>query len=139
MDIGMKKHGIALLADNHPSMLAGVRCLLEDLFSVVVMVDDEASLVEAINKMIPDVLIVDLSLPVTGGCNIMRQLAGRFPDLKIIVLSIHDEPAAVQASLAAGVAAFVLKRAAATDLVQAVKEVRKGKTYISPEVRPRSM
>jgi DNA-binding NarL/FixJ family response regulator len=137
MDMGMK-YGCALLADNHPNMLVGVRSLLEDLFTAVVMVADEASLFAAISKMTPDVVVVDLSLPVAGGCNIMRQLSSRYSGLKIIVLSVHDEPAAVQASLAADVAGFVLKRTAALDLVEAVKEVLEGRTYVSPDVRPPS-
>ena len=66
------------------------------------MVADEASLLETIPKMAPDLVVVDLSLPATGGCNIMRHVSSRHPGLKVIVLSVHDEPAAVAASLAAG-------------------------------------
>lgn len=134
MDIDMK-YGCALLADNHPTMLEGARSLLEDLFTVVVMVADEASLFEAITKMTPDLVVVDLSLPVCGSCNIMRQLNRRYPGLKVIVLSVHDERAAVEASVAAGVAGFVLKRTAGTDLVRAVQTVLSGGTYVSPAVR----
>jgi DNA-binding NarL/FixJ family response regulator len=134
----MKKYGSALLADNHPNMLAGVQSLLENLFTVVVMVTDEASLHVAIIKMTPDVVVVDLSLPVEGSYNIMLELSSRYPGLKIIVLSVHDEPAAVQASLAAGVAGFVLKRTAVRDLVEAVEAVLEGRSYISPDVRPQS-
>src|SRR5580698_9476853 len=111
MDTVMK-NGCALLADNHPTMLVGVRSLLEDLFDVVVMVADEVSLFDAITKMTPDLVVVDLSLPVSGSCNIMPKLRGRYPALKVVVLSVHDEPAAVAASLAAGAVGFVLKRTA---------------------------
>ena len=65
------KYACVLLADNHPPMLASVRILLEDLFSVVVMAADAASLFEAVVKMTPDVVVVDLSLPVVGNSNIM--------------------------------------------------------------------
>jgi DNA-binding NarL/FixJ family response regulator len=137
MDTVMKC-GCALLADNHPNMLAGVRSLLEDLFDVVVMVADEVSLFQAITKMTPDLVVVDLSLPVSGSCNIMRALSSRCPGLRVIVLSVHDEPEAVAASLSAGAAGFVLKRTAVRDLVEAVQAVQEGKTYVSPAVFPRS-
>ena len=124
--------GSHLLADSHPPMLAGVRSLLEGLFEVVVMVADEASLIAAIHRMRPDVVIVDLSLPTSGGANIARRLTRDFAGLKVIVLSIHDESTAAQQVLAAGVAGFVLKRTAATDLVEAVRAVLGGGTYVSP-------
>jgi DNA-binding NarL/FixJ family response regulator len=132
------KYGCALLADSHPNMLAGVRSLLEELFKVVVMVADEASLLEAVPRMAPDIVVVDLSLPATSGGNVMRQLRDRHPQLNVVVLSVHDEPAALHASRAAGAAGFVLKRTAATDLVEAVHEVLAGRTYVSPDIRTRS-
>jgi len=135
MDTVMK-NGCAVLADYLSNMLAAVRSLLENLFDVVVMVADEVSLYEAITKMTPDLVVVDLSLPVSGGSNIVRALSRRYPELKMIVLSVHDEPAAVAASLAAGATGFVLKRAAVLDLVEAVQAVRQGGTYISPDARP---
>ena len=124
--------GSLLLADSHPPMLAGVRSLLEGLFEVVVMVADEASLIAAIHRMRPDVVIVDLSLPASGGANVARRLTREFAGLKVIVLSVHDESTAVHQVLAAGVAGFVLKRTAATDLVEAVRAVLGGGTYVSP-------
>jgi CheY-like chemotaxis protein len=133
------KFSCAVLADNHSNMLAGVRSLLEDLFEVVVMVADEVSLFEAITKMTPDLVVVDLSLPVRGSCNIMRPLNSRYPALKVIVLSVHDEPAAVTASFEAGAAGFVLKRTAVRDLVEAVQAVREGRTYVSPDARPQAL
>jgi DNA-binding NarL/FixJ family response regulator len=134
----MKCYGCVLLADNHLNMLAGARSLLKELFSVVVMVADEASLFEAVRQMEPDVVVVNLSLPVTGNKNIMPQLSSRYPGLKIIVLSVHDEPAAVQAAFAAEVSGLVLTRTGATDLIEAVRTVLEGRTYISPDARPHS-
>jgi DNA-binding NarL/FixJ family response regulator len=132
------KHGCVLLADSHPKMLADVRRLLEDLFSAVVMVADEASLLEAIPRMAPDIVVVDLSLPTTHGSDIMRQLCNRHPTQKVIVLSVRDEPATVLASHAVGVAGFVLTRTVSTDLGEAVKALLAGRPYVSPDVLPRS-
>jgi DNA-binding NarL/FixJ family response regulator len=112
-------------------MLEAVRGLLAGKFSTSVMVADEASLLEAVGRMEPDLVVVDLSLPVKGGINVVHTLCGRYPDLRVIVLSVHDEQAALSQTLGAGAAGFVLKRTAAVDLTSAVDAVLKGETYVS--------
>src|SRR5947209_754986 len=126
------KQGRVLLADSHLPMLQGVRSLLESRFAAVVMVADEGSLLEAIERLDPDLVIVDLSMPVQEGTNVARQLIGRFPGLRLIALSVHDEPTVAGRLRDAGVAGFVLKRAAATDLMPAVEAVLGGGSFISP-------
>jgi DNA-binding NarL/FixJ family response regulator len=128
------KYSHVILADSHHNMLEGMRGLLESLFEAVVMVADENSLFEAAEKLKPDLAIVDLSLPVSGEINIVRQLKGRFPDLRLIIMSVHDEPTVVNEVMAAGAAGFVLKRSAASDLIPGVEEVLGGRTYISPSI-----
>jgi DNA-binding NarL/FixJ family response regulator len=113
-------------------MLEGVRNLLEDLFETVFMVADEASLIEAAEKLKPDLIVADLSLPVTKEINIARRLKKAFPDIKLIILSIHDEQAAVGECIEAGACGVVLKRMAVDDLVPAVEAVLKGAIYVSP-------
>ena len=129
------KHGRVLLADSHLGMLGGVHSLLDALFAAVLMVADERSLLEAVTTFKPDLVVVDLSLPRGGEANIARRLLGRHPDLRLIVLSVHDEPTVVGPMLSAGVAGFVLKRSAATDLIPAVEEVLRGGTYVCPALR----
>jgi DNA-binding NarL/FixJ family response regulator len=128
------KCGCVLVADSHPGMLEAVRSLLETLFAAVVMVADEESLLATIPRVQPDLVVVDLSLPVEGHPHIVGRLGKQFPALKVIVLSIHTETEAAQAALRAGAAGFVLKRTAVTDLNEAVRAVRGGKTYVSPTV-----
>ena len=128
------KLGRLLVADCHPEMLEGIRSLLGPLFEAVVMVADEASLHKAVEKFEPHLAVLDLSLPASGGENIARQLRKRYPGLKFIVLSVHDELTVVEEVLGAGASGFVLKRAAATDLLPAVSEVLSGGTYVSPAV-----
>jgi DNA-binding NarL/FixJ family response regulator len=99
------------------------------------MVANERSLVEAVDRIAPDLAVVDLSIPVAEGTNVARQLKRRYPSLPLIVLSVHDEPAVASQLLAAGVAGFVLKRTAATDLVPAIEEVLRGGKYVSRSVR----
>jgi DNA-binding NarL/FixJ family response regulator len=113
-------------------MLAAVRGLLQAKFATTVMVADEASLLEAVARVQPDLVVVDLSLPVSGGVNIVHTLFQRFPGLRVLVLSVHDEQAAAGQALGAGAAGFVLKRTAAVDLTVAVDAVLRGETYISP-------
>src|SRR5262249_24261169 len=129
-----------LLADGHPNMLGAMWGLLKDRFAATVMVADEPSLREAVTRMEPDLVVVDLSLPVSGGCNGGRSLLSRHPGLRVIVLSVHDEQTALSQVLCAGAAGFVLKRSAAGDLAAAVDAVLRGETYVSPVLnwRPNS-
>ena len=113
-----------LLADRHHGLTEAVRGLLETAFGSVVMVADEASLLEGAGRLQPDVAIVDLSLARESGLGWLGELRQRCPDLKVIVLSVHDELAVRRAAIDAGADAFLLKRAIATDLLPAVERVR---------------
>ncbi len=113
-----------LLADRHHGLTVGVRGLLETAFATVVMVADEASLLDGASRLRPDVAVVDLSLAEHSGLDWLGALRERQPGLKVIVLSVHDEQSVRRAALAAGADAFVLKRAIATDLLPAVALVR---------------
>jgi len=114
-----------LLADRHHGLTEGVRGLLATAFGSVVMVADEASLLEGAGRLQPDVAIVDLSLARDSGLNWLQTLRQDCPDIKVIVLSVHDERSVRDAVLKAGADAFVLKRAIATDLLNAVNAVRR--------------
>jgi two-component system secretion response regulator SsrB len=121
-----KKRSCVLLADRHHGLTEGVRGLLETTFGTVVMVADEASLIDGAGRLQPDVVVVDLSLAQDAGLGWLRTLRQRCPDLKVIVLSVHDEQSVRKAAMEAGADAFVLKRAIATDLLSAVDAVRGG-------------
>jgi DNA-binding NarL/FixJ family response regulator len=131
------KHARLLIADAHQNMLEAVRRLLRGLFEVVVMVADGDSLTQISVAVKPDLIIVDLSLPVSGTGNALRHLRlnDSLPSAKVIALSIHDETEAVREAFAAGAMGFVLKRAAATDLIPAVSMVLHDHRYISPGVQ----
>jgi DNA-binding NarL/FixJ family response regulator len=128
------KQGKVLLADNHQNMLEGVRTLLENLFETVFMVADEASLMLAAEKIKPDLIVADLSLPVTKEINVARRMRTAFPQIKLIILSIHDEQTAFGECIEAGASGIVLKRRAVDDLVPAVEAVLKGGTYVSTSI-----
>ena len=129
-----------LLADRHHGLTEGVRGLLETAFGSVVMVADEASLLEGAARLQPEVAIVDLSLARDNGLGWLRTLRQRCPDLKVIVLSVHDEESVRSAAIEAGAAAFVLKRTIATDLLPAVDALRSGQSVekTTDEGRPTS-
>ena len=135
------KQGKVLLADKHQGMLAGVRNLLESNFDKVFMVADEDSLIEAAEKITPNLIIADLSLPVSQEINIARRLNKLFPEVKLIVLSVHDDSAAITECIEGGAKGFVLKRSAVNDLVPAIKAVMQGASYISPsaQIKPENI
>ena len=99
--------------------------MLETAFGTVVMVADEASLLDGAARLRPDVAVVDLSLAEDYGLSWLRTLKERGPQLKVIVLSVHDEQSVRRAAMEAGADAFVLKRDIATDLLPAVECVRR--------------
>ena len=117
-----------LLADRHHGLTEGVRGMLKTAFGTVVMVADEASLLEGAGRLQPDVAIVDLSLTEGGSLGWLKALHLRCPDLKVIVLSVHDEQTVRRAAMEAGADAFVLKREIVTELLHAVECVRDGRS-----------
>ncbi|MGD9076621.1 MAG: response regulator transcription factor [Desulfobacteraceae bacterium] len=127
----MMKNGLVILADKHQDMLEGIRGLLETVFDTVVMVADRDALFETAQRLEPDLAIVDLSLPIASEINIVRQFKERHPDLKCIVLSVHDDEEVIEQVLSSGAVGFVLKRTAGADLIPAVVEVLEGRTFVS--------
>ncbi len=115
-----------LLADGHQGLTEGVRGLLETAFGTVIMVADEASLLEGARRVQPDVAVVDLSLSCHGDLEWLRALRERCLGTKVVVLSVHDEESVRQAAIEAGADAFVLKRSLATDLLPAIARLRGG-------------
>ena len=126
------RQGRVILADKHPNVLGGIRRLLEAEVETVLMVADETSLKHALEHFNPDLVVADLSLPVSTNTNIARELKKNFPQIKVIILSIHDESSVIEDVMASGIEGFVLKRRAVIDLIPAIRQVRRGLKYISP-------
>jgi len=116
-------------------MLAGIRRLLEDEAQTVLMVTDEISLNHALETFNPDVVVADLSLPISTETNIAWVLKKNFPRIKVIILSDHDEKSVLDDVMAAGVEGFVLKPRAVIDLIPAIRGVLQGCKYISPDMK----
>jgi DNA-binding NarL/FixJ family response regulator len=126
-----------LLADRHHGLTEGIRGLLETEFPAVVMVADETSLLESAARLHPSVVVADLSLT-RGDCfGWLRRLLNRCPELRVIVLSAHDESSVMQSALDAGAVGFVRRCEIVPQLLDAVEAVLAGRRYI-PEIGQRN-
>jgi DNA-binding NarL/FixJ family response regulator len=127
------RQGRVILADKHPNVLGGIRRLLEAEAETVLMVSDQISLMHALEHHIPDVVVADLSLPVSTETNIAWELKKNFPKIKVIILSNYDDRSVVDDVMALGIEGFVLKHRAVIDLIPAIRDVRRGLKYVSPD------
>jgi two-component system NarL family response regulator len=114
-----------LLADRHYDLTEAVRGLLETMFDSVVMVADEASLLDSAGRLRPEMAIVDLSLAHDRSLGWLRALRQRCPELTVIVLSVHDEPSVRRLAKEAGADGFVLKHSIVTDLLPSIEDARR--------------
>jgi len=112
----------------------GIQKLLEPEFELVASVADGRSLVTAASKLQPDIAVVDISLPLLNGLDASRHIKKANPGIKIVILTMHSESNFVTEAFRVGVSGYVLKQSVASELVQAIREVRKGRTYVSPMV-----
>ena len=129
------RQGRIILADKHSNMLTGIRRLLEDEAETVLMVTDEISLNHALENFSPDIVVADLSLPTSTETNIAWLLKKKFPKIKVIILSVHEEKSVLDDVMAAGVEGFVLKTRAVIDLIPAIHGVLQGCKYISLDMK----
>jgi DNA-binding NarL/FixJ family response regulator len=125
-----------LLADDHPLFLEGVRRFLENKYDVVGTVADGKALIAAAQTLRPDIIVVDISMPEMNGLAAAQIIGGTVPSAKFIVLSVHSDQAYVSEAFRAGARGYVSKRAAAAELLTAIKQVLEGRTYVTPLVTP---
>ena len=125
-----------LLADDHPIVLAGIRALLQGASEIELVgeVSSGPQALTAIKAELPDVAVLDISMPGLNGLDLARRLADECPTVKIIMLTVHEHRAYVQPVLQAGARGYLLKRSAAEELVRAVRAVAGGGIYLDPAV-----
>jgi DNA-binding NarL/FixJ family response regulator len=121
-----------LIADDHILVAEGVEKLLEHNFELVGRVADGRALVRAVEKDRPDIALVDIALPLLNGLDACRQIKKAAPEVKLLILTMHAEQYFVTEAFRAGVSGYVLKQSAAEELMLAIKEVLKGRLYVSP-------
>jgi DNA-binding NarL/FixJ family response regulator len=128
---GMTKPRI-LLADDHTLFVEALQKVLEPEFELVGSVGDGRALLEAAPRLDPHVILLDLSMPLLNGIDAAQQLRRLVPDAKMVFLSMHGDPTYVTEAFRAGASGYVLKRASATELIQAIRAALRGQMYVSP-------
>jgi DNA-binding NarL/FixJ family response regulator len=126
------KRASVLLADDHTIVAEGLQSLLEDEFELVGTVTDGRALVEAALKLRPDVILADISMPLLNGLDAVRQIRKQQPGARVIFLTMHAEAQLVAEGFKAGASGYLLKQSAGEELIRAIREVLKGRTYVTP-------
>lgn len=123
-----------LIADDHAIVRAGLRALLlEDAtFNLVGEAVGGYEAIELVERTNPDVLILDLSMPDLDGISVTRKIKPQFPDLKILILTLHEDEALLKEAIKAGATGYILKRAAEAELISAIRVILRGDLYIDP-------
>jgi two-component system response regulator NreC len=131
----MKKIRI-LLADDHTVVRKGLRLLLEsqDGFEVIADACDGRETVAFAEQHQPDVVVLDVAMPILNGIEAARQISAKFPNTAIVFLSMHSDESYVLKALKSGARAYLLKDSAEYDLIAAIKAVSEGKAFFSPAI-----
>jgi DNA-binding NarL/FixJ family response regulator len=124
-----------LIADDHTMFADALRLVVEGRFEVAGVVGDGLSLVAEANRLKPDVIVVDIGMPLLNGFDAAQRVRATFPKVKIVFLTMQDDPVLAAAASSLGCAAFILKRSAASELMVAIEHVLNGKSYITPKLR----
>jgi two-component system response regulator NreC len=125
-----------LIADDHGVLRAGLRALLESEAGMEV-VGEAGSGEEALllaQKLLPDVVLMDVSMPEIGGIEATRRLVKKLPEARVLILTVHEDGAMLQEAIQAGAAGYVLKRALKPELIMAIQAVARGDLYIHPSM-----
>lgn len=123
-----------LIVDDHAIVRAGLRLLIsgqEDM-TVVGEAGSTQDGIDAAERLSPDVALIDLSLPGEGGIEAIRQLRRTRPRVRTVALTMHDDPVYLRSVLSAGGSGYVVKRAADSELLAAIRAVREGRSFVSP-------
>lgn len=128
-----------VIADDHRVVRSGLRLLLESEggFEVLAEADDVAGARHYVRALRPDVLVLDLNMPGESSLSAIPSLRKEVPETQIVVLTMQDDPAFAREALRAGALGFVLKRAAETELIEAVRLAARGERYLNPQLGAR--
>jgi len=120
-----------LLADDHVLVLEGFRRILEEQFDLVGMVEDGRALVKAAGKLQPDVILLDISMPLLNGIEAARQIKHNQPKAKLIFVTMHGDPAYVTEALRVGASGYLLKRSPPAEMIQAIRDALLGRVFVT--------
>jgi DNA-binding NarL/FixJ family response regulator len=124
------------LADDHTILRAGIRALLENEPDMIVVgeAEDGRSAVKLACQLFPDIVLMDIAMPLLSGLEATRQIRHDCPPVKVLILSMHDNEEYIRQALANGAMGFVLKDAAAHELLDAIRAIHRGEAVLSPAV-----
>jgi DNA-binding NarL/FixJ family response regulator len=125
-----------LVADNHEAILAKVEGLLGDDFDIIDSVSNGQDAVNEVIRSRPDILIIDISIPILNGLEAASQLRSRNSGTKIVILTVHEDPEIISAALESGATGYVFKERVTTDLVPAIQACLQGGRFISRPAQP---
>ena len=128
-----------LIADDHNLLLEGYRLMLEPEFELAGSVEDGQALLTEAQRLKPDIILLDISMPLLNGIDAARQLSKCLPAAKLIFVTMHADADYVTEAFRAGASGYLLKRAAASELLNAIRETLKGNRYVSPLVTRNSL
>lgn len=123
-----------IIADDHKIVLDGLKSLLEKEFTIAGLAGDGIELVHLVKARQPHVVVADASMPKLNGIEAIRQIRAFDSDVKTIVLTMHNDVAYAVHAFVVGANGYIIKHAAADELITAIKEVLKGRTYITPHI-----
>ena len=125
-----------LLADDHAIIIEALRSLLSESYDVVGVVTDGRALLAEATKLRPDVIVLDVAMPLMNGLDAATHLKQLLPNAKVVFLTMKDDPNLAAAALNLGAIGYVLKHSAASELLKAISEVLRGKSYVTPKLKP---
>jgi DNA-binding NarL/FixJ family response regulator len=125
-----------LIADDHVIVADGLRLVLEKHYNIVGSVVDGRALITEALRLKPDVIVVDIGMPLLNGLDAAKRVREQLPKVKLVFLTMQDNPNLAAATLELGSAAFVLKQSAGSELLKAIDQVMHGKCYVTPKLRP---
>jgi len=128
------KRSKVLIADDHGMVIDGLRSLLESEYEVVGAVNDGRAVLSEVQRLQPDIVIIDISMPLLNGLDCTRQLREAGSSVKILILTMHPDATLAQEAFAAGAMGYLLKTSPGSELKEALREVLVGRAYLSPEV-----
>ena len=123
-----------LLADDHRMVAEGLKALLPEEFELVGVVENGRAMIEAAEKLRPEVIVADISMPILNGFEALARLRKSHPNVKVVFLTMHQNAAYARRALEAGASGFVVKHAAPEELVLAIHAALNGKTFITPSL-----
>jgi DNA-binding NarL/FixJ family response regulator len=121
-----------LLADDHALLLGAFETLLAGECDVVGQVSDGRALVTAAEQLKPDVIVLDISMPLLNGIEAGRQIKQRMRSVKLVFVTMNEDPDVAAEAFRAGASGYLLKRSAASELAASIREVMQGRSYITP-------